>query len=413
MHEPALADCAQPYMIADPSTLFLVIAVTAVMLAGALSVVAWGHWRDGLGLWSLALVMYAGAFLLIVSRNLPQPPLSDAIVFRAANYGFTACAATMLWAVHQFQGRRPPVWSGMGLPAFGFVLYTFSADWLPGRVGIGGLLVALQTAMVVVALADRRFRTPGRGVWLVMIGMGITVPLFVFRVIAIFALDLPVADYRRPNITQTLSFLIPFMTVMLTSIGFLYMSKERADEANARLAIEDPLTGALNRRAFMAALEHEVQRATRSQQPVGLLLIDVDHFKRVNDQHGHLVGDAVLRHVVLVLRERLRAQDVLARYGGEEFVVLAPDTQADGVQHLANKLRLAIQDTAPALPQLAQPLQVTVSIGALTRQVQSETRPDELLQAADQALYQAKAQGRNRVVMAPTRPAGAEAAAIA
>ncbi len=193
----------------------------------------------------------------------------------------------------------------------------------------------------------------------------------------------------------------------------LIVKLQQAQAQLQELANCDGLTGLANRRQFDKVLKQEWGRSIREATPLSLLMIDVDHFKRVNDQHGHLVGDAVLRHVVLVLRERLRAQDVLARYGGEEFVVLAPDTQADGVQHLANKLRLAIQDTAPALPQLAQPLQVTVSIGALTRQVQSETRPDELLQAADQALYQAKAQGRNRVVMAPTRPAGAQAAAIA
>lgn len=397
-------------MIADQPTLFLVIAVTTVMLAGVLSIVAWGHWRDGLGLWSLALMMFAGAFLLIVSRNLPQPPLADGVVFRLANYLFTSCAATMLWAVHQFQGRRPPFWSGIGLPAFGVVLYTFSVDWVYGRVGIGGLLVALQAGLVALALMDRRYRPTGRGVWLVVLGMGFTIPVFLFRAIAVLVLDLPVADYRQPSLTQTLSFIVPFMTVMLTSIGFLYMCKERADEANARLAIEDPLTGALNRRAFMAALEREVQRAARSRLPLALLLIDVDHFKQVNDRHGHLVGDAVLRHVVQCLRERLRAQDLLARYGGEEFVVLAPDTPAEGLQHLADKLREAIHDNVPPMPQLVEPLRVTISIGALARRVSPGTLSDELLQAADQALYRAKAQGRNRVVLvaeprANTRPA--------
>ena len=146
------------------------------------------------------------------------------------------------------------------------------------------------------------------------------------------------------------------------------------------------------------------QRALGAEQQRSrgaLLLVDIDHFKRVNDHYGHLAGDHVLRHIVGVLRQRLRASDVLGRYGGEEFMVLLPGTDLHGAAQLAEQLRQAVQ-AAPCEWQ-GQRIAFTVSIGvAASADTPADPSPtsEALLQAADQALYRAKDDGRNRVALA-------------
>ena len=137
-------------------------------------------------------------------------------------------------------------------------------------------------------------------------------------------------------------------------------------------------------------------RSTR--EPMAVMMVDIDHFKHVNDAHGHLAGDQVLRHVVEVIRRRIRAQDIVGRYGGEEFLVLLCDTTAQGAQQLAEHLREAVQDSSCAWD--GQPLSVTVSVGVFGGRLEPGESWDQLIHAADNALYRAKQGGRNRVEVA-------------
>jgi diguanylate cyclase (GGDEF)-like protein len=200
------------------------------------------------------------------------------------------------------------------------------------------------------------------------------------------------------NLVQTLTFMVTFMSTLVTSFGFVFMSKERADAANVRLAAQDVLTGIANRRALMLALEHELARAVRQRTPLALLMLDIDHFKRVNDQYGHLAGDQVLRHTIQVVGQRLRTQDLLGRYGGEEFLVLLPDTDLQGAQQLGQQLCQAVQN-APC-DWHGQSIAVTVSVGISVCAVGEQPNWESLLLAADKALYRAKDNGRNRVEVA-------------
>ena len=162
------------------------------------------------------------------------------------------------------------------------------------------------------------------------------------------------------------------------------------------LATTDGLTGLHNRRCLMARLEQEIIRVHRFQAPFSLLMIDLDHFKAVNDQHGHLVGDQVLAHIAGILRACLRESDFAARYGGEEFCILASGTSSAGAEVFANRLR-ALVAKSPFLIKDRDSLAITCSIGVAET---NSTRLDagRLIEAADQALYQAKHAGRNRVV---------------
>lgn len=160
------------------------------------------------------------------------------------------------------------------------------------------------------------------------------------------------------------------------------------------LATTDALTGTNNRRHFVAALETEASRTHRHDSALSVILLDIDHFKKVNDTFGHDVGDAVLIHVAKLLKGQLRATDIFARYGGEEFVVLAPHTDINGAIQLAEKLRSTLEcNPPPALPA------VTASFGAAQYSTSEPT--DHLLIRVDRALYAAKADGRNRVCQAP------------
>jgi two-component system, cell cycle response regulator len=161
------------------------------------------------------------------------------------------------------------------------------------------------------------------------------------------------------------------------------------------LATIDGLTGLANRRTFESALNREVARAVRSGDPLSLLLVDIDHFKRVNDDHGHQMGDDVLRHVGQVLATQGRELDLPARYGGEEFAVLLPGCPAEEAVTVAERLRAGIAAEGSPLP-------VTASIG-LAAIHRNAVDGEGLVKAADEALYAAKEAGRDRTVAAKTR----------
>ncbi len=162
----------------------------------------------------------------------------------------------------------------------------------------------------------------------------------------------------------------------------------------------DSLTGLHNRRYFDQHLEQEFLLAQRHSEALTLLLVDLDHFKKVNDDHGHIAGDMVLRAFSKVLVKRCRREDIIARYGGEEFVLLLRRTNHRGASSLAEALRKKAEDTA--LTYQDSTIAFTVSVGAATVGDGIDfDRGEELLQAADDALYLAKQRGRNRVVAHP------------
>ncbi|MCU1450980.1 MAG: diguanylate cyclase with sensor [Acidimicrobiales bacterium] len=165
-------------------------------------------------------------------------------------------------------------------------------------------------------------------------------------------------------------------------------------EEATRLSITDGLTGLWNRRLFDLRLSEELQRAIRFQEPFGLILIDLDHFKAVNDRFGHQAGDAVLVEVARRLTDATREVDVVTRFGGEEFALLLPKTPVVGTMRLANKVREVVAEQPFAAGDVSIPL--TVSVGAACYPEHGLSGP-ELVAAADAALYRAKANGRDRV----------------
>lgn len=177
----------------------------------------------------------------------------------------------------------------------------------------------------------------------------------------------------------------------------------RTLESKARQAASDPLTGLPNRRTFDRRLNAEFKRARRFGEPISVLLIDADHFKQVNDQYGHHVGDEVLRRLAATLRENLpREYDVLARIGGEEFATVLPHTSRDDAAVVAERLRAAIESTPFATAAGTLRVTVSIGIGSLSNRVSMEPQTTlDVLDEADRGLYESKRLGRNQVTVAP------------
>ena len=195
------------------------------------------------------------------------------------------------------------------------------------------------------------------------------------------------------------------------SIEQLNLSQRKISEQNHHLKIlacSDPLTGCLNRRSFFAEAELSLQRSVSQGQYLSLLLLDVDHFKSINDRFGHVVGDQVLVGLVDVLSSTCRASDLIGRYGGEEFCIVVTGLVEKDVERLAERIRLAVADVTTWLPDHRR---VTISIGIASLGGERSAIAD-LVRRADEALYAAKTAGRNRAVSWNAMPMQAEAPSL-
>ncbi len=249
-----------------------------------------------------------------------------------------------------------------------------------------------------------------------------------FRLLARKAADIVVVS--RPSwltvrrallIVAGLAFLIAcsvvWILILRRHIAAKTLELQAANECLRKLSVEDPLTGAANRRHFDEVIENEMRRCGSDREPLSLIMLDIDHFKSINDNYGHKRGDRYLIHVVAELRRVLaqfpgpaieEGRAVVARYGGEEFAVLLPKTPVDMAEAIAETMRVAILDIAIPQPGSSPGLDGTISLGLAMMPSSSDLNPDQFVDAADNALYKAKQDGRNRIVVSdgavPARP---------
>ena len=378
----------------DVPTTLAMTATASLTMAAALLVVR-SERREGLGLWAAALLLHTLAYGLLLLRG----AVSDWVSVWLANVMLSASFALTLAAVCQFR-ERPTPWGFMLLPmvltALGFV---WAKDSYAMRLQLSGGIFSLQFALALWFLWRPQSLQIGAGIWLMSCGLVLQISLLLGRAVLVWRLGVPGGGLMQPGGTQSLIFMVGFAVIILASLGFILMTKERADAQNHYFATHDGLTGLFNRRALITSLERDLARAARNREDYSLILLDVDHFKYVNDHHGHLVGDQVLRHISQVLTAKLRAQDLVGRYGGEEFLLLLPSTPLGGALQLAQTLREHMEATACTVE--GQVLTVTISLGVVSCQPRPGDSWQPLLHAADEALYRAKSQGRNQVQCAP------------
>jgi diguanylate cyclase (GGDEF)-like protein len=202
-----------------------------------------------------------------------------------------------------------------------------------------------------------------------------------------------VYSVQRSVIRETNGAMVGYVLVL-----FDITARKTAERQLERLARTDALTAVTNRRYFYELAGAEWIRAQRYAHPLTILMLDIDHFKQVNDQYGHHAGDEVLKCVAAECQRHLRATDLFARYGGEEFICLFSEGGDGGVVSLAERLRTSIEQTSLVVD--GETIQVTLSIGVAHQQSAQPTPLEELIKHADQALYVSKSNGRNRVTVA-------------
>ena len=211
---------------------------------------------------------------------------------------------------------------------------------------------------------------------------------------AIKALDIGVNDVlARPIDPEELAARVRTQIKRKRYTDLLRSNLDQSLEA----AVTDPLTGLHNRRYMSGQLDALVARAVRDGRPVSALLLDIDHFKKINDSFGHDAGDEVLREFAVRLASNVRAVDLPCRFGGEEFVVVMPETAIEDAERIAERIRLHVAGAPFRVSNGREVLSVTISIGVATTIGAGDT-PEHLLKRADEALYEAKASGRNRVI---------------
>ena len=376
----------------DTYTLHVVLIVSNLLMAGAMWITFAGRFRAGLGPWTGSLIVQGFSWLLVLTRN----DVADFASIGIATAFLVYCWSLQVSALLEFHDRPTPRWLLYGPAIIAFLIVVIYVREPRARLvvcGIGFGLAQLVTSFLLLyydVAAEKRTRLLLAGSFFVM-----AAALFWLAFTAWFEPEalLPTFGSHGGLGTSMLAF---YGVTIASSFAFLLMHKERADRETHELATTDPLTGVYNRRTFKELAEPLLSRARRARTAVSLLLLDIDHFKTVNDTHGHLAGDQVLARFAELVRSCLRKEDLLARYGGEEFVVLLPGTAPSDAVGLAERIRNQVEKTR--LHAGNDAVRVTVSVGVAGQKGEQLPNLEGILGHADRALYAAKAQGRNRVV---------------
>jgi diguanylate cyclase (GGDEF)-like protein len=389
----------------DTLTLLVVLIVSNLLMAGAMWISFAGRFRAGLGQWTASLIVQGLCWLVVAWRN----DIADFGSIALATAFLVYCWSLQVSALLEFHGRRAPRWLHYGPTVIAFlvvVIYVWDPRARLVLCGVGFGLAELGTAAGLLywhVAAEKRTRLLLAGSFFVM-----ALALFWLAFTAWFEPEAILPTFgSRP--AQGVSMLAFYAVTIASSFAFLLMHKERADREAHELATTDSLTGVYNRRTFKELAEPLLSRARRTRTPVSMLLLDVDHFKRVNDTYGHLAGDEVLAGFARLVRTCLRKEDLLGRYGGEEFIVLLPGTAQPAAAALAERIREQVAETQ--LHGANEAVRITVSIGVAAESGEHLPVLDLMIGRADDALYMAKAEGRNRVVARTLRIAPAAAIA--
>lgn len=212
-----------------------------------------------------------------------------------------------------------------------------------------------------------------------------------FRVIAALTTDLDM-NLASKNIYNTWLFLIIYIVMLTGSTGFILLDKEKQDVELLKAASFDGLTNILNRKTFILRSKELISLYVRKQENISFLLIDIDDFKKVNDEYGHFIGDVVLQNFANIIKKQLRDYDLFGRYGGEEFAILLPGTDGKNAEEISERLRSTIENSHVYTD---IKIKYTISIGFLSILPNEGTDIDMLYKLCDKALYLAKSQGKN------------------
>jgi len=383
-------------MALDIRTMMVMTSLLTLLLAGLLALASRQvDAMRGIRHWALAeLCMGLGLGLAYTQLEPPGDPWIIVL-------GSVLLAAGMnlqLLGIQAFRGRRPN-WYLAGLTVAAVLLcsawFSLQQHDIQARSMINSLIFALINLACVRALLVRD-DPPMRNAYRFAAGTFALVALLLL-VRAAYVAFAPPGEFGlyAPLLINPVTFFFGSVLQLILTFGFVLMMHRRVAADLHRLAARDSLTGALNRRSLEEQFDRLRALYLRSGGALALMMIDIDHFKVVNDRHGHLAGDEILCRLAALGEATVRRQDYFARYGGEEFCVLLPATAESEAMPLAERLRLAYAQLA--MGPTDGPWFSTISIGVADSAC-CGLEFAQLVAAADQALYQAKHQGRNRVV---------------
>lgn len=382
-------------MSLDINTLFLITMYVEAIL-GLLLLLVWIQriGTNAVAWWGFAHLLRSlsiGLFGLYGSvSSLISIDLASALLF--ASFGLTWTGARV------FNGRAPRFGSLIAGATFWILACQFKAFTQETDLRVlisGGIIAAFSWSGAYELWRGREERLLSR--WPAILLLFAHGALFLIR--TPLTVEFPATGYVGILSSAWLTVLSGEALMFTIAIAFvlLAMGKERAELHHKRAALSDPLTGLANRRAFLQDAEDVLRLQQRNGRSTAALLIDLDHFKSVNDRFGHMAGDKVLGLFGEIAKAKLRSSDVAGRLGGEEFGVLLPDTDRDKAYEVAERLRCAFASSSVVWEGSA--VCATLSIGIATIQNESDDLA-RLLSAADEALYRAKAKGRNQCAMA-------------
>lgn len=354
---------------------------------------------QGLRDWALAPLLLFISTLMLGTQGVA--PAWFSIVL--ANTILLGGLALFLSGSCRFYGLPPAKWPWLGIVVVAPLLYWWAEinpDYGWRLVTVHTFTLAMQAHTLSIIWRHDRSSLAAR---FTMAVLGIMAALSATRILTSPLIPRD-ADLFTSTALQNLFVGTYGFLVLALTVGFVLLISERLREQLQHLLSHDALTGALSRRALFEQAHREIRRSQRTQKPLSLMVLDLDHFKHINDSLGHLVGDRVLQDFAARAQQALRETDLLGRYGGEEFVVVLPETDADIALKVAERILQGRTTEQNPVPDAAA-VTVTVSIGVMScpalppEQPASDILEDMILQA-DRALYQAKAAGRNRIVVA-------------
>ncbi|KQQ31041.1 hypothetical protein ASF61_17590 [Duganella sp. Leaf126] len=329
--------------------------------------------------WILLLVACA-----VIPDSLLDRTLSTLSMGAIAGGMVCNAAAFDLWC-----GRKASIGASLGVAVVMTLGYCIGYGSYPFRVGWSNGLLALQIAMVVASLCRRTQVRVGRWRWLLVISLLAQMVITGWRGVlgAFYTGQFP--TFMTPHPVNMVFSLVSHVTVTLSLAALLLAHRDEAARELERLATVDGLTGALNRRAWLALAGVELAKSVRQRQPIGVLMVDLDYFKQINDTRGHAVGDLALQKFAKALCAVSRVGDLCCRYGGEEFCVLLNGADIASVQAYDQRLREWLRLHAPQ----KLGFDLSYSAGIALRLADDDTI-EAMLQRADSAMYCAKQRGR-------------------
>lgn len=381
-------------MLIHIPTVVVTLILGYAMLAMQMSVARQTQDSEPLRMWNWGNWAFLAAFVFVVSR-LIVPFWVSAI---GGNILILVGFALYSQAIYLFlHGTAPRIlWLSLGISCIGVVVL-HPLDYAL-RTSVYSLLGVMMAAPGIWHILRHGWHQEP-SLRMVALTMGLCGMGLVLRAVQAWIDPFVIGDLTQPGKGPALTFLVAFISMIGSGFGFILAALERSASHLENLATHDGMTDCLNRSAAVALLGNTLQRAQRTGESTSLVMLDLDHFKAINDKYGHRTGDEVLRKFAQTARLRLRASDVLARMGGEEFALVLPATDAVGAVYVAESVRAAIE--ALVIHDLKDStLSVTVSAGVACAAGGAVITPDMLYHRADTALYAAKAAGRNRIELA-------------